>query len=175
MIRSSIMMSEIFAIEGAINTSLSQANEKNLTSAKLWQRVAPIVGRSPRQELVPEELSSVIFIEEFELAQKITEMFMRYDVFIQSVEDYSNRREKLKELFNSHELTNDGAVISKVTLAQAAASVPYELELESLIEQIRREIPGLKSDAEHVVFRLGPAARKRFNDSKFPIFHKEGN
>ncbi|WP_223475882.1 hypothetical protein [Oricola indica] len=170
MVKASLVLSDVVAIKNAINQSLSDANERGLSHLPFWRRVIPIVPSSKSYEVDASELVPLIAAKEADLVTAATEVFMQHATLIAAIDTYFEKRGEIKKLIKRHSGVRDGVVMSELTESEIAALAPYELELESIIKEVRSALGPLQANAEKVTFGIGPAIQKHYGDKGFPIF-----
>ncbi|RVA11948.1 hypothetical protein EN932_14060 [Mesorhizobium sp. M7A.F.Ca.US.002.01.1.1] len=97
-------------------------------------------------------------------------LFMQHRNLVEVVKTYGELRQRVKEIAPDHLTSHEGVVTTALTEAQRAKLMPYEIELDSLIANIRSMLPPLIKMARAVTFGIGPAMREHFGDSDFPQF-----
>ncbi|MFA6154716.1 hypothetical protein [Mesorhizobium sp.] len=171
MVKASLVLSDVNAIKRSIEESLSEANELGLTDQPLWKRVLPMVGRSQTFDIDPAELSPIMAAKDNELMQSTVTLFLQHRNLVEAVRMYSELRVSVKQILRSHHLaSHDGVITTALTQEQAAELLPYEVELDSLLKNIRENLPTLIKMAEQVTFGIGPAMRKFLGDDGIPSF-----
>lgn len=172
MVKSSMVLSDVVAIQKTIDQSLSNANDRNLTGEPLWKRVLPMIGSHQTFDIDPAELSPLIAAKDNDLMQASVTLFMQHHNLIEAIKVYAEKRDKVKNIVTTHFEEDRGVITSGLTQAQASALLPLEVELESIITQIRSMLLDLNHIAEKVTYGLGPAMRKYLGDDSIPIFSK---
>lgn len=170
MVKASIVLSDVIAIQKTIDQSLSNANDRKLTGEPLWKRVLPMVGSHQTFDIDPAELSPIIAAKDNELMQASVTLFMQHRNLLEAIKAYAQKRDKVKDVVTNHFEENQGVITSALTQAQMSALLPLEVELESIITQIRAMLVDLKPTGERVTYSLGPAMRKYLGDNTIPIF-----
>jgi len=168
LVKASLVLSDVTAIRRAIDESLEEANRRQLTNLPMWQRIMPMIGGHVAYEIDSAELAPLIEAGQAELVQDAIEMLMQHRTLIEAVEDYSAKRQKIKEIIEAHHIENDTIIVSSLTKEDKSRLLPYGLELESLITTIRQRLPNLEAQARHVASSIGPAMAKHFDDPTFP-------
>ncbi|MBZ9815272.1 hypothetical protein [Mesorhizobium sp. CA7] len=170
MVKASLVLSDITAIQKVIDQSLSEANDRGLTSEPFWKRVLPIVGSYQIYDVDAAELTPLIAAKNNELMHNAVTLFMQHRNLVESVKVYSEKRELVKSIVTRHKVEEGGVITSGVTEEELSRLTPLAVELESLIIGIREMLPDLTQIAEAVTFGTGPAMRKFFGNGQFPIF-----
>ncbi|UVK53338.1 hypothetical protein DBIPINDM_006821 [Mesorhizobium sp. AR02] len=170
MVKASLILSDVVAIQRSIDSSLSDANDRNLTSQPLWKRILPIVGSYQLYDVDAAELSPLIAAKNSGLMQSAVTLFMQHRNLIEVVKVYSEKRDLVKSYITHHITAADGVITSGLTEADVSRLAPLEMELESLAKGIREMIPNLISLGEQVTYGIGPAMRKFYENSEFPVF-----
>ncbi len=168
MVKASLVLADVVATSKLIDQSLSNANEKGLTSQPLWQRIVPTVSHKQIYEIDAAELAPLIEAKAYEIVYAATEMFMQHATLVTALEKYAALRGEMKNIIPRHLEANDTVIVSALTESEIAALAPYEIELESLISEIRIAIPPLKKKAEFVTFGVGPVIRTHYQANDFP-------
>lgn len=172
-VKASVVLSDVIAIRKTIDQSLSNANDRNLTSEPLWKRVLPMIGSHQTFDIDPAELSPLIAAKDNNLVQASVTLFMQHRNLVEAIKVYAEKRDKVKSIVTNHFEEDRGVIKSGLTQAQASALMPLEVELESIITHIRGMLGDLNRLAEQVAFGLGPAMRKYLGDDTIPIFSKD--
>ncbi|BAV45733.1 hypothetical protein MesoLj113a_41810 [Mesorhizobium sp. 113-1-2] len=174
MVKASVVLSDLVAIRKAIDESLSNANDRNLTAEPLWKRVLPIVGSYQTFDIDAAELSPLIAAKDNALMQASVTLFMQHRNLIEAVRVYADLRGRVKEIVVHHFGSSEGVLTSGLTQEQMSKLMPLEIELESLIKTIRAMLTDLIPLAEKVTFEIGPAMQKFFGSQDFPVFAPKG-
>lgn len=170
MVKASLVLSDVVAIQQTIEQSLSDANERNLTGLPLWRRVLPIIGSYQTFDIDPPELSPLIAAKDSALVQASVTLFMQHRNVVEAVKVYGEKRDKVKEIVTTHFSEANGVVTSGMTQEQKSALLPLEVELETIIKNVRTMLVDLRRLGEQVTFSLGPAMRKYLDDDTIPVF-----
>ncbi|MEW4459242.1 hypothetical protein AB1K42_14205 [Roseibium algicola] len=169
MIKASLVLADVVAISKLIDQSLSTANENGLTDQPLWRRIVPTISHKQIFEIEAVELAPLMEAKANEVVYAATELFMQHATLVTALEKYAVLRGEMKRLIPRHVGTKDTVVMSALSEQEAAALAPYELELESLITEVRSIIPDLRQKAEMVTFGIGPAIRLHYKADDFPM------
>lgn len=174
MTKASLILSDLIAISRSIDESLSQANERHLTDQPLWRRVLPIVGGSETFTIEAAELAPLMSAKENNLVYASNDLFMQHASLTAAIETYSRTRLELKTVITRHAVLSTGILSSTLSQEDVERMAPYEMELESLISEIRARLPDLIRLAERVTYGIGPPMRRRYGDN-FPVFVPPGS
>ncbi|UES40373.1 hypothetical protein [Roseibium aggregatum] len=169
MIKASLVLADVVAIAKLIDQSLSTANENKLTNQPLWRRIVPTISHKQTFEVEAVELAPLMEAKANEIVYAATELFLQHATLITALEKYAILRGEMKKLIPTHLGTKDTVVVSALTESEVAALAPYELELESLISEVRSMLPELREKAEKVSFGIGPAIRAYYEAEDFPM------
>ncbi|MER9939029.1 hypothetical protein [Mesorhizobium sp. M0011] len=170
MVKASLILSDVVAIQRTIESSLSDANDRHLTSLPLWKRILPIVGSYQLYDVDAAELSPLIAAKDSDLMQSAVTLFMQHRNLVEAVKVYSEKRDLVKGHITHHIASADGVITSDLTKEEVSRLAPLEMELESLVKNIRSMIPDLVTLGEQVTYGVGPAMRKFYADDEFPVF-----
>ncbi|MDF1609366.1 hypothetical protein PZ897_14370 [Hoeflea sp. YIM 152468] len=170
MVKASLVLSDVVAIKSSIDQSLSEANERGLSHYPVWRRVLPIVSSNQIYQIEAAELAPLMEARANEIVYAATDMLMQHSTLIAALESYSEKRGELKKILKRHTATADGVITSELTESEVAEMAPYEIELESLIKEIRSRLHPVQELAEKVTFGIGPAIQKHYGDRNFPVF-----
>lgn len=172
MVKSSLILSDVAAIRKTIDSSLLEANDRQITDQPVWTRVLPIVGAEKKLTLEADDMAPLFELKEHELIYSATDLFQLQPVLISAINLFNRKREEARSISDAHSVGGDGIVNTEYTQAQYRRLLPIHIELEALIKEIRDLIPIVETKAETVTFGIGPAMRKR-TGSKFPIFSRK--
>ncbi|EDQ33971.2 hypothetical protein HPDFL43_05940 [Hoeflea phototrophica DFL-43] len=170
MMKASLVLSDVVAIKNSIDQSLSEANERGLSHYPFWRRVLPIVSSNQIYQIEASELAPLMEAKANEIVYAATDMLMQHSVLIAALQSYSEKRGELKKIIKRHTATEDGVLTSGLTESEVAEMAPYEIELESLIKEVRSRLHPVQELAEKVTFGIGPAIQKHYGDNDFPVF-----
>lgn len=173
MMKASLLLSDVVAVQRSIDESLSEANALGLTSKPLWQRVLPMVGAEKHITLEPLELGALIEAGANDLVYEATDLFQLHPVLVQGIILYNSKRSEVRAISDMNEDAGGGVLNTALTASQVGKLAPLSVELESLIKQIREMLPVVQKKAEAVTYGIGPAMRTRYQSS-FPILAPKG-
>ncbi|MER9411445.1 hypothetical protein [Mesorhizobium sp. M0589] len=169
-VKASLILSDVVAIQRSIDSSLSDANDRNLTAQPLWKRILPIVGSYQLYDVDAAELSPLIAAKDGTLMHSAVTLFMQHRNLVEAVKVYGQKRDLVKDYITHHIAAADGVLTSGLTEADVGRLAPLEMELESLVNGIREMISDLVRMGEQVTYGIGPAMRKFYANTEFPVF-----
>ncbi|MEQ8306677.1 MAG: hypothetical protein RIA09_08965 [Hoeflea sp.] len=170
MVKASLVLSDVVAIKNSIDQSLSEANEKGLSHYPFWRRVLPIVSSYQTYPIEASELAPLMEAKANEIVYAATDMLMKHSILVAALERYSEKRGELKKIMKRHTATEDGVLTSALTEDEVAEMAPYEIELESLIKEVRSRLEPIQNLTEKVTYGIGPAIQTHYGDKEFPVF-----
>lgn len=173
--QASLILADVEATVSAIEVSITKTAEAGLSEAPLFNRIMPIVGFMTTPLVDIETISPLIDAKENRLVQDYFEMHAKHEVLTQSLRRFDQVKEDLNERVSPFMTWHEGLVQVEMTPQREAQLKPFFDSANSLAEQIQVMAIEVQRLARSTTYGIGPAARRIYNDDKFPILvPKEG-
>jgi hypothetical protein len=168
MIKSSLIQSDFTNLKRTLDDAVVEANKIGMTNQPKWTKVQSNPDEFEKIEITPDDLVCLFEAREFDLLSDLVAVGMKHSKMIGAFNTYSRLRLELKDHMPKSDM-NGPVVGSLLNQDDLLRLQPRFLELSSLLESIDQLLPMYVQESSALSEKLGPAARKYFKDSKFPI------
>lgn len=167
MIKSSLIQTDFVNLRRSINESIETADKYGIQGMPLWAKVQANPSDFEKISITPDELTCLFEAKEFTLLTGLVELGLRHTRLFEAFNTYSRLRSELKDHMPKTDFK--GPVVGSIlTQDDHTRLQPRLLELGSLLDSVVGLLPKYVSDSKSICDSIGPAARKYFNDPKFP-------
>ena len=152
------------AIEGATKLGFTDFDNK-------WQVVQPLVGLPSPVKIQSETIAVLFEAKEYDLAHDLGQLSRQHDSVREVVQTYATLRTELRSLMKVAPPVKDdvpGKFASFLSAEEVASLRPRFAELESIINGLRKLLPGYNDAGKKVLAEFKPAAKRQFKNQHFP-------
>ena len=136
-----------------------------------WQVVQPLAGLPTPIRIQPETIAVLFEVKEYDLAHDLGQLSRQHNSVREVVQTYATLRTELRSLLKVAPPAKDdipGKLASFLSPEEAASLRPRFVELESIINGLRKLLPAYNDAGKKVLAEFKPAAIRQFKNQDFP-------